>query len=116
MTCKATKYFVCIYDVFLCVAGCISCISRCCSWYLGVVPGTSVLFRVPRCCSGYLGVVPGTSVLFRVPRCCSGYLGVVPGTSCTSQGTSWTSQRISGYPRVPRLHLRVSSSNHSHMI
>jgi len=96
MTCKATKYFVCIYDVFLCVAGCISCISRCCSWYLGVVPGTSVLFRVPRCCSGYLGVVPGTS--------------------CTSQGTSWTSQRISGYPRVPRLHLRVSSSNHSHMI
>ena len=48
MTCKATKYFVCIYDVFLCVAGCISCISRCCSWYLGVVPGTSVLFRVPR--------------------------------------------------------------------
>jgi hypothetical protein len=55
MTCKATKYFVCIYDVFLCVAGCISCISLCCSGYLAVI---SVLFRVPR---GDLGVVPGTS-------------------------------------------------------
>jgi len=80
MTCKATKYFVCIYDVFLCVAGCISCISRCCSWYLGVVPGTSVLFRVPRCCSGYLVYIPG--YLVDIPA----YLRVSQGTSFTSEG------------------------------